>query len=112
MKRIDLHIHTTKSDGALTPIEVIDRACENRVSVIAIADHDTVDAYNDELFNYAKEKNIKLINAVEISTRAKRSGVHVLGYSFDLNNEDFKNKLYKIRNARHDYLHDVSKKLI
>ena len=112
MKRIDLHIHTTKSDGALTPIEVIDRACENRVSVIAIADHDTVDAYNDELFNYAKEKNIKLINAVEISTRAKRSGVHVLGYSFDLNNEDFKNKLYKIRNARHDYLHNVSKKLI
>ena len=107
-KRIDLHIHTTVSDGALTPKEVIDEAYKNGVSVIAIADHDTVDAYNDELFEYAKNKNIKLINAVEISTKAKKAGVHVLGYNLDLNNEEFKERLSKIRNARHNYLHDVS----
>lgn len=110
-KRIDLHIHTTVSDGALTPKEVIDEACKNGVSVIAIADHDTVDAYNDELFEYAKSKNIKIINAVEISTKAKKAGVHVLGYNLDLNDEEFKERLSKIRNARHNYLHDVAKKL-
>lgn len=110
-KRIDLHIHTTVSDGALTPKEVIDEACKNGVSVIAIADHDTVDAYNNELFEYAKIKNIKLINAVEISTKTKKAGVHVLGYNLDLNNEEFKERLRKIRNARHDYLYDVAKKL-
>ena len=44
-KRIDLHIHTTKSDGALTPKEVIDEANKNGVYAIAIADHDTVEAY-------------------------------------------------------------------
>ena len=56
-KRIDLHIHTIVSDGMLTPKEVIDEAHRNGVSIIAIADHDTVDAYNDELFEYAKSKN-------------------------------------------------------
>ena len=110
-KRIDLHIHTTVSDGALTPKEVIDEAYKNEVSVIAIADHDTVDAYNNELFEYAESKNIKLIPAVEISTKTKKSGIHVLGYNFDLEDAKFKEKLKQIRNARHDYLHKVAKKL-
>lgn len=110
-KRIDLHIHTTVSDGWLAPKEVIDEAFKNKVSIIAIADHDTVDAYNDKLFEYARSKNIKLIPAVEISTKAKKAGVHVLGYNIDLNNREFKERLNKIRNARHDYLHDVAKKL-
>lgn len=110
-KRIDLHIHTSLSDGVLTPREVIDEACKNGVEVIAIADHDTVDAYTDELFEYAKSRNIKLINAVEISAKTKKAGVHVLGYNLDLNNKEFKQRLNKIKSARHDYLHDVAEKL-
>lgn len=109
--KIDLHIHTTMSDGALTPKEVIDEAYHNGVSVIAIADHDTIEAYTDELFAYAKNKNITLINAVEISTKTNKAGIHVLGYNFDLNNKQFKKRLSMIRNSRHEYLHNVSKKL-
>ena len=110
-RRIDLHIHTTMSDGVLTPKEVIEEAYKNGVSVIAIADHDTIEAYNEELFSYAETKKIKVINAVEISTKANKAGVHVLGYNFDLNDKQMKERLYKIRNARHDYLHNVAKKL-
>lgn len=110
-KKIDLHIHTNKSDGKLSPMEVIDEALKNNVSTIAIADHDTIDAYNDELFNYAKERKINLIPAVEISTKTKKCGIHVLGYNIDLNNEEFKKSLFKLRNARHDYLHNVAKKI-
>lgn len=110
-KLIDLHIHTNKSDGALSPKEVIDVAKKNGLYAIAIADHDTTEAYTDELFAYAKENNIKLINAVEISTKTDKVGIHVLGYSYDLNNKEFNNKLKKIRNSRHDYLHNVAKKL-
>ena len=110
-KRIDLHIHTNKSDGALTPKEVIDEAVKNGVDTIAIADHDTVEAYDDELFKYAKAKKIKLITAVEISTKTAKSGIHVLGYNINLNNKELINKLYKLRNARHIYLHDVAEKL-
>ncbi|HJJ04711.1 MAG TPA: PHP domain-containing protein [Clostridiaceae bacterium] len=110
-KRIDLHIHTNVSDGALTPKEVIDEAAKNNVSIIAIADHDTIDAYNDGLFAYAKSKNVQLINAVEISTKIAKAGIHVLGYKFNLNDQEFKNSLYKLRNARHIYLHEVAEKL-
>ena len=108
---IDLHIHSNLSDGELSPKEIIDRAVNNGVSVIAIADHDTTLAYNDDLFNYAKENNVKLITAVEISTKYKGIGIHVLGYNFDINNKRFTDKLYSIRNARHIYLHDVAAKL-
>lgn len=110
-KIIDLHIHTNLSDGALSPKEVIDEAVKNGVSVMAIADHDTIDAYNDELFEYAKEKNIKLIKAVEISTKNEKAGIHVLGYNFDLDNQELIDNLYENRNARHIYLHNVSEKL-
>lgn len=109
--KIDLHIHTNVSDGFYTPKQVIDEAFKNGVSTIAIADHDTIEAYNDELFAYSESKNIKLINAVEISTKISKCGIHVLGYNFNLNDNIFKENLYKIRNARHDYLHNVAQKL-
>lgn len=110
-KIIDLHIHTTMSDGALTPIEVIDEAVNNGVDTIAIADHDTIDAYTKELFDYAKDKSINIINAVEISTKMNKVGIHVLGYNFDINNKLLKDKLFSLRNARHDYLYNVNDKL-
>ena len=110
-KRIDLHVHTTMSDGALSPKEVIDEAYKNGVTVISIADHDTTAAYNEELFFYAKSKNIELITAVEISTKLNKIGIHVLGYNFNLNNKQMQENLKKIRRARHDYLDNVAKKL-
>lgn len=111
MGKIDLHIHTNKSDGVLSPIEIIDEAKKKHVQTIAIADHDSVEAYTDEVYEYAKKNEIELITAVEISTRTKKCGIHVLGYNIDVNDEYLKESLNKIRNARHDYLHNVEKKL-
>lgn len=110
-KIIDLHIHTTCSDGELTPREVIDMAVKNKVSIISITDHDTIGAYEEELFDYAKDNNIKIIPGVEISTKNDKCGIHVLGYNIDLNNEEFKNKLEKLRNSRHEYLYQVADKI-
>lgn len=110
-KIIDLHIHTNFSDGALSPKEIIDEAVKNGVTAIAIADHDTIDAYSDELYDYAKSKNVEIINAVEISTKIDKAGIHVLGYNFDISNKKLKEKLYALRNVRHIYLHDVAEKL-
>ena len=111
VKRIDLHMHTTCSDGALSPFEIIDEAKNNGLDTIAIADHDTVSAYTQELEEYAKKQNIKLIHAVEISTKINKCGIHVLGYNIDINNEELNIKLEKLRNARHDYLYNVANKL-
>lgn len=109
--RIDLHIHTNKSDGVLHPKEVIDEAVKNKVNIISICDHDTIDAYTLDLIEYAKENNIKLIYGVEISTKYKGYGYHVLGYNIDIFNSEFREFLSKIRLSRHNYLYDVSKKL-
>ena len=111
MKKIDLHIHTNKSDGLLSPKEIIDEAKRKHVKTIAIADHDTVDAYTDEVYNYAKDNGIELITAVEISTKTKKCGIHVLGYNIDTSSKYLNESLKKIRNARHDYLHNVANKL-
>ena len=111
MKKIDLHIHTNKSDGLLSPKEIIDEAKRKQVQTIAIADHDTVDAYTDEVYNYAKDNEIELITAVEISTKTKKCGIHVLGYNIDTRSKYLNESLKKIRNARHDYLHNVANKL-
>ena len=110
-RRIDLHIHSVISDGVLTPKEIIDEAVKNNVDTISITDHDNLDAYKKEFFKYAKDNNINIIKGVEISTQDK-VGVHVLGYNIDTNNKELLDTLYKLRNSRHIYLHDVSKELI
>lgn len=108
---IDLHIHTTCSDGSLTPKQVIDIASKNNVNVISIADHDSIEAYSEDIWNLAKNNNIRLIQGVEISTRFNNVGVHVLGYNFDPTNAELISTLDKLKNARQTYLIDVSNKL-
>lgn len=110
-KLIDLHIHTNCSDGILNPKEVVDEAYNNGVTTIAIADHDTVAAYTEDLFIYAKNKGIKIIPAVEISTKYRNGTIHILGYNIDYNNKILQEKLLSLRNARHDYLNAVAHKL-
>ena len=112
MATIDLHIHSNYSDGKLSPKEIIDEAKKKKVKTIAIADHDTLDAYTEELFKYAKDNDIQLIPAVEISTKTNKVGIHILGYNIDIKNNNLQKKLKELRNSRHDYLHNVSNKLI
>jgi predicted metal-dependent phosphoesterase TrpH len=76
----DLHSHTTFSDGSLTPQELISRAVENGVDVLAITDHDTLDAYRDTPL---EQDNIKLIPGIELSTQWGSTGIHVLGLNID-----------------------------
>lgn len=111
MGKIDLHMHTTISDGKLTPKEIIDEAAKNGVTTMSITDHDSTEAYTSEIIEYAKNQGIQLIPGVEISTRTEKTKIHVLGYNYDLNNKEFKSQLTKIRESRHVYLKDVGKKL-
>ena len=111
MEKIDLHIHTTCSDGVLNPYEVIDEAYKNDVKIISITDHDTISAYTEDLIEYTKKKGIKLIPGIEISTKSNKCGIHVLGYNIDINNKEFSDILCGLRSTRHKYLYDVSKKL-
>ncbi|TFH12155.1 MAG: PHP domain-containing protein, partial [Nitrosomonadales bacterium] len=66
MLNIDLHCHSTVSDGLLTPTQLVGRAFTRGVSVLALTDHDDVSGL-DEACRAADERNITLINGVEIS---------------------------------------------
>lgn len=108
---IDLHIHTNISDGELSPKEIIDEAVNNKASIISITDHDTIDAYTDDLIKYANNNKIDLIPGVEISTKSHEVGIHILGYNIDIHSNILKKQLEDLRNIRHEYLYNVGKKL-
>lgn len=78
--RIDLHSHTTASDGRLTPPELIDRALGFNIEALAITDHDTTDGLA-EARNYIADNNlpIQLINGIEISTVWQNKDIHIVG---------------------------------
>lgn len=81
---IDLHLHTTASDGRCTPIELIDRAARAGVSVLAVTDHDTTAAVA-EVHAAARTRGIHAISGIEITAVDHSRDVHVLGYLFDPN---------------------------
>lgn len=76
----DLHSHTTCSDGALKPDQLVARAVEGGVDVLAITDHDTLDAYREAL---PAQAAIRLVPGIEFSTQWEHIGVHVLGLNID-----------------------------
>lgn len=81
-KKCDLHCHSTASDGVLTPTELVQRAHEQGVNVLALCDHDTVMGI-DEAKIEADKLGIELINGVEISTNWEGRGIHIVGLNFD-----------------------------
>lgn len=82
--RLDLHSHTKCSDGGLLPHELIDRAVNFQLDILAITDHDTVAAL-DIANDYIVEKNIplKLINGIELSTMWQGFEIHIVGLNID-----------------------------
>ena len=108
MKKIDLHIHTTYSDGMFSPSQIVDTAADCALDVIALTDHDNVLSY-DIATKYVKEKNIPLeiIPGVEINTIFKGYEVHILGYMMNKNDNDFKNMLEFQQKARIEQTHQI-----
>lgn len=82
--RIDLHSHTTASDGRLLPNELIDRALSFNLEVLAITDHDTVDGLQPA-HDYINDNQLplKLINGIEISTVWQNKDIHIVGLNID-----------------------------
>ena len=84
-KLIDLHIHSTFSDGILTPEQIVHQAKENNVKLIALTDHDTmvgVTPFLDE----AEKEGIPALYGIEFSCQMNGRLLHILGYNFDRNN--------------------------
>lgn len=80
--RLDLHLHSTASDGAVSPARVADHAAAGRLDVIALADHDTTAGVN-AVTEAARDRAIHVIPALEVSSTWSGHDVHVLGYFVD-----------------------------
>jgi len=107
---IDLHCHTTASDGLLTPHDLIIRAKKEGITVLAIADHDTVAGIEEAMF-VAKENDLSLIPAIELSLDFPTGDLHLLGYGINYNNQDFIKRIQKLKSAREERILKIIKKL-
>jgi hypothetical protein len=88
---IDLHCHSTASDGTLGPAELVRLARESALSALSLTDHDTV-AGIDEAASQARLLGIDFISGIEISAEYPHPGtMHILGYGVDPKNESLKN---------------------
>ncbi len=118
MEYIDLHVHSTASDGSMTPSELVAYAIQKNLFAFALTDHDTVDGINEAILavNQANEKrtnnctksnddsaNISpliFIPGIELSAEYNGQDIHILGLNIDYKNKDFLEKVHYYRNLR------------
>lgn len=96
---IDLHSHTTASDGSLTPRELVARAASRRVSALAVTDHDTLDGL-EEAIAAGREFGVEIVPGLEISAEYSPGTMHILGYYISLDSSDLCEQLTSLRRAR------------
>ena len=96
---IDLHVHSTRSDGTYTPTELVEYAIEKGLTAFALTDHDTTDGL-DEAISYANALRAEgkagvpeVIPGIELSTNIEDTEVHVAGLFIDKENPEFQNYL-------------------
>jgi hypothetical protein len=100
MNQADLHIHSTASDGKLTPADIVQEAGRRGLSFIALADHDSIDGIAPAQSAARAFPGLKVIPGVEISTDTPKDEVHILGYFIDYNDPDFGATLDRFKNSR------------
>ncbi len=99
MGGIDLHVHTTFSDGTFTPTEIVGLGIERDLSVLGVTDHDTT-AGLSEADAAARGTGLEIVPGVEFSAEYKGSSVHVLAYWMDPDDPGFQEELAQLRDSR------------
>jgi len=94
--RVNLHIHSCFSDGAMHPQEIIKKAQEYGLEYISITDHNTANAYNH--IDYGSLGELNLITGIEFDCWYKTDFMHILGYGIDPNNSEIQNLSAKNHN--------------
>ncbi len=106
----DLHSHSNCSDGTLTPAELVARAKQKGVDVLALTDHDTV-AGIEQAQTAAQQQGIKLLPGVEISVTWRDRLIHIVGLNIDIHNQQLIDGLAYNRSLRHKRALKMAEKL-
>lgn len=99
MNRVDLHVHSNKSDGTFTPTQLVDYALQKGLSAFALTDHDTTEGL-DEAISYAADKPIEVIPGIEFSTEYEGKDIHIVGLYIHEKEPSFQEKIQSFVDAR------------
>ena len=108
-KYIDLHTHSLKSDGSMTPAEVVREAKKAGLAAIALSDHDTVDGLPEAIAE-GEKIGVEVIPAIEFSVQSKTE-THILGYFIDYNNPHLKQMMKEVVDLRIERNHVTTQRL-
>lgn len=108
--RVDLHCHSTASDGLLSPTALVERAHGRGVRVLALTDHDTLDGL-PEAREAARQLGMELVDGVELSCTWGGATIHVLGYGFDPRAEALVKALDDLHRARWTRAEEIGRRL-
>jgi len=108
---IDLHAHTSESDGSLSPVDLIKLAVASGLEALAITDHDTFAGY-DQAVAAARESCLELVCGIELSTKYQRQTVHLLGYFlYGAPTLEFRNWILKLQESRKERNYELLRRL-
>lgn len=107
---VDLHVHTSFSDGLLTPAKTVELADSLLLAAVAITDHDTVEGIEGAL-RAAVQLSVEVVPGVELSTEYDNREVHILGYYIDHTHPGLCVLLEKLRRSRHERAQKIVDKL-
>ena len=110
---VDLHIHSTFSDGNFTPEEIVEYASKMGLAAIAITDHDNTDGTLSAIMT-GKKLGVEIVPGVELSVEPESvqdEEIHILGYYINWQDEDFQEKLRHFREARRKRAYQILEKL-
>lgn len=110
MDKIDLHTHTTISDGTMTPTELIAYAKEKELKAIAITDHDGIDAI-EEAIKEAEKYDIEIVPSIEFATDYNGTELHILAHYIDYKNADLLSLIKSIQYNRQNRNEKMIQKL-
>lgn len=96
-RKVDLHMHSVYSDGSKKPLELLEMARGANVGTMALTDHDNIDG-SKELMKYV-DSDIYLYSGVELTAKALKGRMHILGYNIDLDNERLNKRLIEMKDA-------------
>jgi predicted metal-dependent phosphoesterase TrpH len=111
VSKVDLHIHTTASDGKFTPEQIVNKSAESGLIYIAICDHDSIEGVAPAQVAAANYSGFTVISGVEINTDIPEGELHILGYLMDCNNQELRTNLERLRYSRIDRARKMIQKL-
>ncbi len=109
--RVDLHTHTTASDGTLTPRELVLAAVRHGVTVLAVTDHDSTEGLPEAMAEAAQHPPLTIVPGLEINCDVEGAEVHVLGYFVDYEASWFQEFLREQRAERVERVHRIAERL-